>query len=322
MRAPLDLDQLQTFITIADTGSFARAADAVFKTQSAVSMQMRRLEERIGKPLFQRDGRINRLTEDGDRLLLYARRMMQLNGETVAAFDDTQLEGHVRIGTPDDYADRFLPEIMARFSRSNPRVELSVVCEPTVNLDEMIRRGTLDIALVTQCDEKRRSEVVRSEPLLWVSSANHSVHEEALLPLAVGRPTCIWRQSAVNVLEAACRDYRIIITSWSATVLAAAVLSGLAVSVLPECALRPGMRVLGEADGFGTLPEFGIGIMRGHSKQNAVVDALAQHITESLDNISSPQQASMANALVSSEISSFAPARIRKKRANELLSGL
>lgn len=155
MSAPLDLDQLQTFIAIADTGSFTKAADAVFKTQSAVSMQMRRLEERIGKPLFERDGRINRLTEDGERLLLYARRMLLLNGETIAAFDDTQLEGHVRIGTPDDYADRFLPEIMARFARSNPRVELSVVCEPTVNLDEMIRRGTLDIALVTQCDDKR-----------------------------------------------------------------------------------------------------------------------------------------------------------------------
>ncbi|GAA5618413.1 LysR substrate-binding domain-containing protein [Brucella anthropi] len=317
MSTPLDLDQLQTFIAIADAGSFTRAADAVFKTQSAVSMQMRRLEERIGKPLFERDGRINRLTEEGERLLLYARRMMQLNGETIAAFDDTQLEGHVRIGTPDDYADRFLPEIMARFARSNPRVELSVVCEPTVNLDEMIRRGTLDIALVTQCDDKRRSEVVRTEPLLWVTSANHAVHEEAVLPLAVGRPTCIWRHAAIDLLEAARRDYRIIITSWSATVLAAAVLSGLAVSVLPECALRPGMRVLGEADGFGMLPEFGIGIMRGHTKQNAVVDALAQHIIESLDNISSPQPGAMASA----EISPFPAVRTRRVRANELLPG-
>ncbi|APY15668.1 LysR family transcriptional regulator [Brucella sp. 10RB9214] len=321
MGAPLDLDQLQTFVAIADAGSFTRAADAVFKTQSAVSMQMRRLEERIGKPLFDRDGRTNRLTEDGERLLLYARRMMHLNSETIAAFDDTQLEGHVRIGTPDDYADRFLPEIMARFARSNPRVELSVVCEPTVNLDEMIRRGTLDIALVTQCDDKRRSEVVRTEPLLWVTSTNHTVHEEAMLPLAVGRPTCIWRHAAIDVLEAARRDYRIIITSWSATVLAAAVLSGLAVSVLPECALRPGMRVLGEADGFGMLPEIGIGIMRGHSKQNAAVDALAQHIIESLDNISSPQPGGLAGAMSSAEISPFPAVRTRRVRTNELLPG-
>ncbi|PRD41835.1 LysR family transcriptional regulator [Phyllobacterium phragmitis] len=318
MTAPLDLDQLQTFIAIADSGSFTRAANVVFKTQSAVSMQMRRLEERIGKPLFERDGRTNRLTEDGERLLIYARRMIHLNSETVAAFDDTQLEGHVRIGTPDDYADRFLPEIMARFARSNPRVELSVVCEPTVNLDEMIRRGTLDIALVTQCDDKRRSEVVRSEPLLWVTSANHAVHEQAVLPLAVGRPTCIWRRSATDVLDTAGRDYRILFTSWSATVLAAAVLSGLAVSILPECALRPGMRVLGEPEGFGKLPEFGIGIMRGHSKQTAIIDALAQHIIESLDNISSPAQAGLATSDITQLTTNV---RTRRVRSSELVPG-
>lgn len=317
MGTPLDLDQLQTFVAIADTNSFTRAADAVFKTQSAVSMQMRRLEERIGKPLFERDGRTNRLTEDGEKLLLYARKMLQLNNETIAAFDDTQLAGHVRIGTPDDYADRFLPEIMARFSRSNPRVELSVVCEPTVNLDEMIRKGMLDIALVTQCDDKRRSEVVRTEPLLWVTSANHSVHEEAVVPLAVGRPTCVWRQSAIDVLEAARRDYRITITSWSATVLTAAVLAGLAVSVLPECALRPGMRVLGEAEGFGALPPVAIGIMRGHTKPNPTVDALAQHIIDSLDNISMPQSA----ALASGEVAAFPALRHRRVRGAELASG-
>ncbi|PYE90381.1 LysR family transcriptional regulator [Phyllobacterium leguminum] len=315
MTAPLDLDQLQTFIAIADTGSFTRAADAVFKTQSAVSMQMRRLEERIGKPLFERDGRTNRLTEDGERLLSYARRMIHLNSETIAAFDDTQLEGHVRIGTPDDYADRFLPEIMARFARSNPRVELSIVCEPTVNLEEMVRRGTLDIALVTQRD--RRSEVVRSEPLLWVTSANHAVHEEAVLPLAVGRPTCIWRSVAIDVLNEMGRDHRILFTSWSATVLAASVLAGLAVSVLPECALRPGMRVLSEADGFGRLPEFGIGILRGHSKQTAIIDALAQHIVESLDNISSPAPTTLGTA----DITQLAHVRTRRVRSSELVPG-
>lgn len=317
MSTPLDLDQLQTFLAIADSGSFTRAADLIFKTQSAVSMQMRRLEERIGKPLFERDGRTNRLNPDGERLLLYARRLMQLNGETMAAFDDTQLEGHIRIGTPDDYADRFLPEIMARFSRSNPRVELSIICEPTVNLDEMIRGGALDIALVTQCDEKRRSEMVRTEQLLWVTSANHSVHEEPVLPLAVGRPTCIWRNSAIAVLEEARRDYRILFTSWSATVVAAAVLSGLAVSVLPECALRPGMKGLGEAEGFGQLPHFGIGIMRGHSKQPALVDALAQHIVESLDNIASPAQAALSTA----DITQLANIRSKRVRSSELAPG-
>ncbi|MBD0413078.1 LysR family transcriptional regulator [Tianweitania sp. Rool2] len=286
--SPLDLDQLQTFITIADTGSFTRAADEVHRTQSAVSMQMRRLEERIGKPLFEKDGRTNKLSEEGERLLTHARKLLQLNRETLALFDDKALEGTVRIGMPDDYADRFLPEIMARFSRSNPRVELSVICEPTINLLELTRRGNLDIAVVTECDEVRPVEIVRQEPLLWVSSASHMVHEEEILPMAFGRPNCRWRLTAVEALERSARRHRVLFTSWSATVITAAVLSGLAVSVLPECALRPGMRVLGEADGFGSLPDCGIGILRGHTSRPEIVEALARHISESLDNISVP----------------------------------
>ncbi|MCO5063342.1 MAG: LysR substrate-binding domain-containing protein [Rhizobiaceae bacterium] len=288
MQAPLDLDQLHTFVTIADTGSFTRTASEVHRTQSAVSMQMRRLEERIGKPLFEKDGRTNRLTEDGEKLLNYARRIIRLNREILAAFDDSSLEGHIRIGTPDDYADRFLPEIMARFSRSNPRVEMSVICEPTPGLRDHIRNGNLDIAIVTHNEEKGPSEIVRTEPLLWVTSANHTVHEETPLPVAFGRPNCIWRRAGTDVLEQMGRDYRVLFTSFSATVIAAAVLSGLAVSVLAECALRPGMRVLTEADGFGALPECRIGILRGKSEHPRLVEALAQHITESLDNISVP----------------------------------
>lgn len=317
MAAPLDLDQLQTFISIADTGSFTRAAGQVHRTQSAVSMQMRRLEERIGKPLFEKDGRSNRLTEEGDRLLAYARRMLRLNRETLAAFDNSSLEGQVRIGTPDDYADRFLPEIMGRFARSNPRVELSVVCEPTTNLAELIRRGHLDIALVTQCEDIQPSEIVRNEPLLWVTSASHSVHEEDILPMAFGRPTCQWRRAATDMLHQMNREHRILFTSWSATVIIAAVLSGLAVSVLPECALRPGMRVLGEADGFGPLPDIRIGILRGHSSKADIIDALARHIAESLDNISAP----LAEETGTFDFAALGGIRSKRLRPNHVLAG-
>lgn len=317
MAAPLDLDQLQTFIAISDTGSFTRAAEEISRTQSAVSMQMRRLEERIGKPLFEKDGRTNRLTEEGERLLSYARRLMRLNRETLAAFDDGRLEGHIRIGTPDDYADRFLPEIMGRFARSNPRVEMSVICEPTVNLVEHIRRGHVDIALITHDDERSVSEVVRREPLLWVTSANHSVHQEDVIPLAVGRPTCLWRRTACETLDGMGRDYRILFTSWSATVIIAAVMSGLAISILPECALRPGMRVLGEADGFAPLADCRIGIMRGHSGPREIVDALARHIAESLDNITVPANDDDG----SFEFAGAAAGRGKRLRAGQLTPG-
>ena len=183
MPAPLDLDQLRTFVAIAETGSFTRAADVVYKTQSAVSMQMRRLEERIGKPIFARDGRDSRLTEEGERLLGYARRMVRLSEETLAAFDETELSGSVRLGTPDDYADRFLPEILARFARSNPRVEVSVICEPSLTLMELARTGDIDLSIVTACGEA--CEVVRQEPLLWVGSQAHGAEQESAAAGAV-----------------------------------------------------------------------------------------------------------------------------------------
>ena len=122
MTALLDTDQLRTFIAIAETGSFTKAADVVNKTQSAVSMQMKRLEERLERPIFARDGRASKLTEDGERLLDYARRIVKLNVEALATFSKTELSGRVRLGVPDDYADRYLPEIMARFSRASERL--------------------------------------------------------------------------------------------------------------------------------------------------------------------------------------------------------
>ena len=149
MTVLIDIDQLRTFIAIAETGSFTKAADIVHKTQSAVSMQMKRLEERLDKPIFARDGRASKLTEDGERLLDYARRIVKLNLEALAAFSGPELTGSVRLGVPDDYADRYLPEIMARYSRAYPGVELTVICEPSVDLLERIDLNELDLAIVT-----------------------------------------------------------------------------------------------------------------------------------------------------------------------------
>ncbi|MBZ0228643.1 MAG: LysR family transcriptional regulator [Bauldia sp.] len=288
MVATLDLDQLRTFVAIAETGSFTRAAEVVFKTQSAVSMQMRRLEERIGKPIFIRDGRASRLSEDGERLLGYARRMVRLSEETIAAFDETELSGSVRLGTPDDYAERFLPEVLARFSRSNPRVEVSVICEQSLELIQLARAGELELAIVTNCGEGA-VEVIRQEPLLWVASNQHGVEEEEVLPLALFKPPCLWRAAAIDSLTATGRKFRVLYQSANSTAVSAAVTAGLAVTALAESALRPGMRVLGEAEGFPRLPMCEIGIVRGsHRPSSAIVDKLAEHIVSSLDNLSVP----------------------------------
>jgi DNA-binding transcriptional LysR family regulator len=290
MSTTLDLDQLRTFVAIAEAGSFTRAADMVHKTQSAVSMQMRRLEERIGKPIFVRDGRNSKLSEDGERLLSYARRMVRLSDETLAAFDDAELSGAARLGTPSDYADRFLPDVLARFARSNPRVEVSVICEQSVTLFEMARSGDIDLAIVTNCGAGP-VEVVRREPLFWVVSAQHGVPQEAVLPLAVFKPPCQWRAFAMDSLAAADRKFRVLYQSPNAAAVSAAVLAGLAVTVLPESALRPGMRVISEAEGFPRLPTCEIGLVRSPARQSAAVDKLAEHIVSALDNFSVPAAA-------------------------------
>ena len=291
MTALIDVDQLRTFIAIAETGSFTKAADVVHKTQSAVSMQMKRLEERLDRPIFARDGRASKLTEDGDRLLDYARRIVKLNIEALSAFADAELTGRVRLGVPDDYADRYLPEIMARFSRVYPGVELSVICEPSVDLGERIDANDLDLAIITNTETKRPAETFRRERLLWVTSNRHPTHHEEPLPLALGRSSCGWRRIALECMEKTNRPHRVLYTSSNAGAVAAAVLAGLAVSVLPESGLRPGMRVLSQADGFAELPMCSIGLLRNPHESTALSEALAEHIISSLDNLTEAVQA-------------------------------
>jgi DNA-binding transcriptional LysR family regulator len=254
-------------------------------------MQMKRLEERLDRPIFVRDGRASKVTEDGERLLDYARRIVKLNIEALSAFSDAELIGRVRLGVPDDYADRYLPEIMARFSRAYPGVELTVLCEPSVELFERIDANELDLAIVTNCEGGRPSEPFRRERLLWVSSNRHATHSEQPLPLALGRPTCAWRRIALERIESTGRPYRVLYTSSNSGAVSAAVLSGLSVSVLPESGLRPGMRVLSAADGFPDLPSCQIGLIRSPHERSSLADALAGHIISSLQNLSDASQA-------------------------------
>jgi DNA-binding transcriptional LysR family regulator len=284
MATLLDPDQLRTLVAIADSGSFTRAADEVHKTQSAVSMQMKRLEETLGRPLFERDGRLSRLTPDGQRLVEFGRRLIRLNEEAVASFRAPGLSGHVRLGTPDDYVAN-LPELLARFARKHPRVEVTVLCEPTSELLPRIERGEVDLSIITYVAQAPRARVFRRERLLWVGSDRHCVHEEPVVPLALGRPDCNWRNAALLALDEVGRPHRLVFTSWNASVVGQAVLEGLAVSVLPESAIRAGMRVLKAEEGFPDLPFTEIAMIKPGSRTSPVADALERHIVGALDNI-------------------------------------
>jgi DNA-binding transcriptional LysR family regulator len=278
----LDVDQLKTFLAIADMGSFTRAAEEVNKTQSAVSMQMKRLEETLGRPLFARDGRTSRFTADGERLIEYARRIVALSDEAVSAFTRPEITGTVRFGTPDDYADLFLPEVLARFARTHPLITVDVECLNSGVLSERVKRGEIDLAVVTFCDGAGPGEAIRQEELVWVTSARHSVHLLDTLPIATAQPGCSWRRLATAALEAVDRKYRVAYSSPNSAALNAAVLQGLAVAAMPQFCMKPGMRVLTESDGFPKLSTFEIGMIRKPGKASSATEALARHVKEGL----------------------------------------
>ena len=277
----LDVDHLKTFLAIAETGNFTKAADDVNKTQSAVSMQMKRLEEMLGRSLFEREGRGSKLTEEGARFIDHARRMVDLNDELVSVYTRPNLTGTVRFGTPDDYAELFLPQVLAKFARTHPMVTVDVECVGSAILFERVKRSEIDLALVTLRASDGESEVVRTEQLRWVTSSRHNTHNMPVLPLAAADNGCLWRRSAEEGLTRLKKPYRVAYTSSNRAALDAAVLQGLAIAVMPEICVRPGMRVLTEPEGFPALHMFNIGLVMKPAALSQSAQALADHIRDS-----------------------------------------
>ncbi len=275
----LEHDLLRTFVAIVDTGGFTPAARQVHRTQSAVSMQMKRLEESVGRLLFERDGRGVNLSADGEILLVYARRLLRLHDEAVSALTRPDMVGAVCLGTPDDYVDRFLPNILARFAQAYPRVQVEVLCEPSTHLRELLADQRLDLALITCAPGREAGEVVRREPLVWVTSERHCAHESDPLPLAVFQKGCFFRGWATAALDQAGRSYRIAYSSPSISGIFASVSAGLAVTVLARSVVPGNLRILSEADGFPALPTALITLQQC-GRSSAISKALADFVRE------------------------------------------
>lgn len=284
MTSPLDLDQLQSFCAIADCGSFTEAARRLNKTQSAVSMQIKRLEERLGHPLLTRDGRSVALTEHGEQVYARARRMLRLNAEIMDLFAEGDLKGSIRFGVPDDYAVRLLPVILSSFQRTHPKIVVDVRCQPSEELLEGMKRGKYDLVVFTQGTNHEYGELFRTERMFWVASHGGQALNSDPLPIAGGQHCC-WKDNAVEVLNRIGRDYRIAYTSSNAMAIASAVLTDLAVGFLPESALQPGMRVIAEDRNLPRLRDAEIALMRASHAYGGIYDALANHIVAAMGNL-------------------------------------
>jgi DNA-binding transcriptional LysR family regulator len=294
MAAPLDLDQLQSFCAIADCGSFTEAARRVNKTQSAVSMQIKRLEERLGHTLLARDGRGVTLTHHGEVLYERARKMLRANAEILDHFNDGDLAGSIRFGVPDDYAVRLLPVILSSFQRTHPKIAVDVACMASEQLLEGMKAGRYDLIVFTQGTDQNFGELFRTEKMFWVASHGGRALASEPVAIACGPQCCIWRKDAMEALERTGKDYRVAYTSSNATAISSAVLSDLAVGFLPESALQPGMRVIGDDYGLPRLNDAQIALMRASHAYGGIYDALANHIVQSMGNLASPMHAEAA----------------------------
>ncbi|MVW75822.1 LysR family transcriptional regulator [Pseudomonas xionganensis] len=274
----IDSELLRTFVAIADHGGFTRAAEMVNRTQSAVSMQMKRLEEDVmQRPLFQREGRQLSLTAEGQLLLGYARRILKLHAEVLSSLRQPHMVGTVRIGTPDDYVMRFMQGILVRFAESYPLVQVELHCEPSFQL---LQRQDLDLTVVTREPGTEIGQLLRQERLVWAQAKGSGLHERSPLPLAMFNAQCFCRAWACNGLDALGRDYRIAYTSPSLSAIMAAVSAGLAITAQLQSLITPDLQIIGEAEGLPALPSASIVLLRNERSHSQVSETLAEQIVE------------------------------------------
>ena len=279
----LDLALLRNFTVVARTGSVSHAALRVGRTQSALSMQMHRLEGLIGQALLHRSGSGVRLTVAGERLLAHADALLARHDDILADMGGTTLKGSVSLGCPEDYATAFLPDLLRSFCALHPEVELRMVCAPTIELRPLLHRRQIDMALVSLSDPEN-GDVIRSESFVWVANAARpDVLGHAILPLALSAPTTLDYRAACDAMDAVHRRYRVAFASNSLAGLIAIARSGHAISVLTRTAVPPDLHVV--SSGLPPLPTIGIAVEFADLRLSSTVRAFGDHVSSVLPTL-------------------------------------
>lgn len=281
MAAPLDLNLLKTFVAVVESGSLSNAAPRVGRSQSAVSMQMQRLEEMVGNQLLVRGPRTVTPNAIGEDFLIYARRLLKLSDEAWASVTRPKETGSVRLGVPDDYAAFLLPPVLSRFAEDHPLVTVELICEQSTALVKTLAEGRLDLAIVTRLPEQAL-EVIRLERFVWVASPNHVAWQTDPLPVALFEPGCAARMNVLQALGEADRSYRCTYSSASLLGLIAVVQAGLAVAGLAQRSVPPSLRIIGGNEGLPVLPDLEIGILRNPLSTTPAVDRLHDFLRRDL----------------------------------------
>ncbi|MFC3396201.1 transcriptional regulator LrhA [Brenneria rubrifaciens] len=251
----LDLDLLRTFVAVADLNTFAAAAVAVCRTQSAVSQQMQRLEQLIGKELFARHGRNKQLTEHGIQFLGYARKILQFNDEACISLMYSDIQGTLTIGASDDTVDTLLPYILHRITSVFPKLSIAVSVKRSAEMLEMLQDGKIDLVITTMNSAGFPHVLLRSSPTLWYCAADYQFRPEEPVSLVVLDEPSPFRTLAMERLKAAGIPWKVSYVASTLSAVRAAVKAGLGVTVRSVEMMSPELKVLGATDGLPILPE-------------------------------------------------------------------
>ncbi|WP_244488100.1 LysR substrate-binding domain-containing protein [Aureimonas sp. Leaf454] len=281
---PFDLDLLRVFEAVAECGGFTRAATCIGRTQSTVSLAIKRLEDRLGRRVFERAGGGLHLTEAGETLLPYAKAMLKLGEDARLRLSEPAVAGKVRLGTPEDFATVHLPEVLARFASAHPGVVLDVTCDFTLHLLDGFSKGQYDLVLLKREPQGPSGGVsIWREVLIWTASASFQLRPDEPLPLVLAPAPDLYRKRALASLDAIGRPWRVVYTSSSLAGLQAAVRAGLGLTVLPKEMVPPGFLDLGPEHGLPILPDAEIALYRAPGSPSKATVLLAEHIVHCLE---------------------------------------
>jgi DNA-binding transcriptional LysR family regulator len=302
MRTPLDTDLLRTFVTIVETESFTASGEKLRRTQPAVSMQMKRLEDAVGKPLFEQTRRGVRLTRGGDILLGYARRILALSAEAHDEIDRLGAKEIVRLGTSDDYATLLLPGILRGYAASHPDVRIDLACGNGRDIEQKLENRSIDMALIARRDEVVHEEIIWSDNMIWVGADGAAPGDE--IRLALFPPGCVCREIMTEALNARGRGWTVAFESDNVGAIHAAVRSGLAITAVEQALIPDGVAVLGSATGLPTLPSVKLCLRAKARPLRPAVEALMRHIRAGLAPIDgTPEKPGYADASASVALS-------------------
>lgn len=287
--ANLPTDLLRTFITVIDLGGFTRAGEVLGRTQPAISLQIKRLEDLVGAKLIETVGKVPKLTKNGEMLSVYARQILSLNDEAVLNFRGRALSSVLRVGLPTDYAVAFLQRILTEFLQVHSDIQFEIQCELSHILLDSLRQDDLDI-VIAMTSESVSQYLARAwvERPVWVVAKDSDIHRETPVPLIAHKEGCEYRNRMIEALQSQHRPWRLAYCSPGISGLQTAVLSGLGVSALTSRTLTEDMRVLKESDGFPAMTSIRVGLYYKHPQQTGAGLLLVNHLISRLDQTNEP----------------------------------